>query len=455
MKTAMKPLGRGMVGAGGDARSILNEAQNIGTVEIPAIKAALKIPTQSLEQAVRSMGGIRPTGGYLDGEIASLTNKQSGTTGLISKNGVDIDRITAAMHERGFIPDNDPAVLLEMLRNGQGRNVFANDISDNAFQRGAESAMGDLPVAERIPVPVPFDEFQRLRSSAGELAAKASGPGGSRTESGVLNNIKGLIEGRVNDAAAGNLLLGEVMPEGFKNQYNAARSSTRSLYERYGGGNNIESILRKPVGQDYSLTGDEITNKLWHGGLGLVGDVQNFKNVLNNNNVDQAVANLQKHILTDAASKTTAGGLYGAALPSYVEKRMAGLQEALTPEQMDVVSSVARDIRNSDASKAIPGLIGSDTHAKIARAFDAGLLDSSVIKKLSFILSVKGIGLETIRSILAESLMKSKGKAMSELLADPKAAAAAMRPGVLSNQSIYPALEGVYRVAPLALTGSQ
>lgn len=443
LQAAMKPLGRGTVGAGADARAFLNEAQNIGTMQLPAIKAASANNSQTLEQAVRRMGGIRPRDDFA-GEIRGLTNKQSGTTGLVSKMGKDVERVAEAMHERGFIPDSDPATLIDMLRGGGGRNVFAHDITDDAFRRGIDNAMGDLPAAERIAVPVPFDEFQRLRSSAGELAAKA-GNAGNKTEAGVLNQIKSLLEARVNDASAGNLLTGEVMPQGFKGQYNAARDSTRQWYERYGGGNNIESILRKPVGQDYRLTGDEITNKLWHGGAGLGGDVTNLKRVLSDSNRDPAMKSLQEFIMSDAASKTKASGDLGAALPKYVESRMSGLLEAMSPDQMKSLMSVAGDIRNADAASNVAGLLGSDSYAKITRSMDAGLLDAPLAKTVSKMLSVKGIGVEPLRAKAAEMVMQHKGKTISELLANPKAAAAALA-DVKFVKSAGPEVVGMLRL---------
>lgn len=441
MQGAMNPLGRGSVGMGADARSLMNEANNIGTVELPGIEQTAKGKTQSLEQAVRAMGGIRPTKDYLVGELRDLTNRESGTTGLVSKMGRSIDDVSANMFERGFIPENDPAILLEILRGGGGRNVFARDITEESLQRPFEAAMGDLPGAERIPQAVPFDQFQRLRSSAGELAAKA-GNAGNRTEAGVLNSIKGMLEGRVNDATAGNLLPGEVMPQGFNAQYGAARDATRKWYERYGGGNNIESILRKPAGQDYTLSGDQITNKLWHGGSGLARDVSNLKNVLGQDH--PALGSLQDFIMTDAASKTKASGDLGAALPRYVETRMPGLLEALNPDQLKAITGVAGDIRNADAASAVQGLLGSDTQAKIARSLDAGLLDSSMAKTLGKVLSIKGIGLDTLRSKAAESVIKYKGKTLADLLANPKVAAAALNDARFVNATDPKTIQALY-----------
>ena len=145
---------------------------------VSALKPGKAINSQSLEQAVRSAGGIR--GG--SGELRDLGIRQSGTTGLINnKTGRQADILAEEMHRRGFIPDADPATLFDALRNGGGRKLYANDaVDNNGLQRMAEAEMGDMPGAERIPVPVPFGEFQRLRRDSGELAAKIGDRGGQR-----------------------------------------------------------------------------------------------------------------------------------------------------------------------------------------------------------------------------------------------------------------------------------
>lgn len=457
MKQAMEPLGKGSVMPGADARRVLDTANEIGTDLLPGLKP---IPmsagkTQNLEQAVRSAGGIKK-GDYLGKEISELGRKQSATTGLISQYGRDVESMATNMHERGFLPNDDPATLIDMLRNGGGRKVYASDHVEAGFQRMAEHAAGDMPTAERIPKAVPFDEFQRLRRDSGSLAAKASDRAGNETEAGVLTNFQKLLSGRVDDAAAGNLLAGEHMTPGFASDYNAAREGTRQFHERYSGGNNISQILRKPVGQNFTLGGDEITNKLWHGGAGLQDDVRNLKNVLSANNYDPAIKSLQQLIMTDAASKTKGSGNLGAALPRYVENRMPGLMEALNPDQLKALTGVASDIRNSDAAAAVPGLLGSDTYAKASRAMSGGLLDSPSVKTISKLLSIKGIGAESIRVKGAEMVMGYKGRTVSELMANPKAAAAALQDINFTRSLDGPALQALRlaaaQVAPVLAT---
>lgn len=428
MEKAMAPLGRGTVGAGNDARALMREANDIGTELVPGVAPLAKETasnSQTLERAVRAAGGIRGN----SGELRDLGIRQSGTTGLVNnKTGQSADMLAEEMHRRGFISDSDPATLFEALRNGGGRNVFANDqVESNAMQRMAEAAMGDAPDAERIARAVPFDEFQRLLRSAGALGAKNSERAGGEAEAGVLNQLKHLLTQRADDAANGAGMAGDNITPEFLQQYTAARNMTRANAEKYKGGNNIASILRKPTGQDYTLTGDEVANKLWHGGSGLAGDVSNLKQVLSGNNYEPTMNALRKMIMTDAAGKTTASGQFGSALPKYVESRLPGLEEAMTPDQLRALVSVAKDIRNAEAAAAVPGLRGSDTAAKITRALDAGMLDSTLAKKLSQFLSIKGIGVDSVRNKLADMVIEHKGRTIAELLANPRQAAQALQ----------------------------
>jgi hypothetical protein len=429
IERAMGTLGPGTVGAGATARSVANEAQRLGTTEIEAIKPMTQAAggkAQTLEQAVRSAGGIK-SNDRLTGELGDLRIKGSGTTGLVMRNGKPADLLAEMMHERGFIPDADPATLFEALRNGGGRKVFANDAPEAGYQAMFERAMGDAPEAVTVPRALPFEEFQRLRRSAGALAAKVGEKTGGEVEGSVLNKISELLTKRADSVASGGALAGDVMSPEFGQAYNSARDLTRRIAELYKQNNNIGAILRRPVGQDYALTGDEISNKIWHGGAGLAGDVSNLKRLLTTDTEGPVMNALQKLIMTDAASKTTAAGSFGAALPKYVESRMAGLGEALTPDQFTAISQVAKDIRNAEAAAAVPGLRGSDTQAKITRALDAGLLDGPAAKTLMRFTNFKGIGLEPLRARLSETIRESKGKTIAALLADPKAAAKALQ----------------------------
>lgn len=446
-------MGDGYTGGTAATSKTIKEAERIGSEMFggfkPLPQAAIN-KGETLEQAVRRAGGLRGN----SGELRDLGIRQSGTTGMINnKSGQSADLLAEKMYQRGFIPDADPATLFDALRNGAGRKLYAAEFADAGFASRLEQSMGDMPGAERLAKAVPFKSFQTLRSGAGSDAAALSEKAGNEVQSGVMTQFEKLMAGRADDAAAGNLLPGESMSPGLMQDYTAARGLTRDWHERYDGGNAISQILRKPVGQNYTLNGDEVTNKLWHGGSGLVDDVATLKRTLSDNNREPAMNQLRQFIMTDAASKTKASGDLGAALPRYVENRMPGLMEALTPAQFKSVTGVASDVRNADAAASVAGLLGSDSYAKATRAMSGGLLDTPGAKKLATALSYKGLGGEFVRGKLAGSIMQYKGRTVSELMANPKLAAQALKDATfvrsLDNQTARELRQIAGRTAPI------
>lgn len=458
MGQAMGPLGRGSVGVGKDARAVLGTANEIGTLQLPEVTAGKEAKQLSLLDAVKRAGGINQntvSSKMLGGEVSAL--KESGLGRVVYKNrGQSAAKMAEKMHEAGFLPNDDPAMLLDMLRNN-GRSTFSSGADmESTYRAMAERAMGGAPEAQAIPQAVPFSEFQRLRRDAGALGRAAGNDPARGAESKVLGDFEKLLAARADEAAAGGLRSGDVMPPGFMGDYNAARGMTRADKQRYSQPNKIAAILAKPYGQDYALTGNEITNKLWHGGSGLVGDVNALQGILTQNNYEPALNALRGHVMTDAASKVTASGQLASAFPKYVESRMPGINELMLPEQRQALAGVAADIRNAEAAAAVPGLRGSDTQAKITRALDAGLLDSPVAKSLLKYATFKGIGGEQIRAWLAKAATENKGKSIAELLADPQRAAAALDAFVKSqgqapaNMLSQAAAPVAFRVAPQA-----
>lgn len=459
MEAAMAPLGRGSVVSGNDARKVLSTANDIGIYTPPTIKptVAPKKQQQNLEQFVRSQGGMR-TDKRLTGESRALSNKQTGTTGLINnKTGKDAQRLADSAYERGFISEPDSNMLIEALQGRAGLNTFADDAVDTEQRWMAmrDAAMGDVPDALPMIKAVPFAEAQRLRSGIGSLAAKANNSD-NKIEGAVLSKMQEAIAKRFDDAAAGNIAKGENISPEFMRNYQSARDATRQWHQTYDSGNSISQILKKPYGRDYALTGDEITNKLWHGGAGLDADVRTLKGALSDNNYEPTLNQLRKFIMTDAASKTTASGQFGAALPKYVENRIGGLQEALTQNQFKTLSNVAKDIRNAEAAASVPGLRGSDTQAKIDRALSAGLLDTDAMKAVSGLLSVRGVGLESLRGKAAESMIKYKGDKLADLLVSPLKAAKALEDATfvkkLDSDTLKMLKASVTRAMPILAT---
>ena len=461
MDEAMGPLGRGTVGEGQKARSLMSEAHNIGTIELPPIKAtSAGTAPYSLAQAVRAAGGIsRINNDGLRGEVVSL---QGDLKNLVRVNGgMPPDRMAEAMHEAGFIGTSDASTLFDALRmEARGRPQYSASASgmDRISQAGRDAALGDVPNAiQRAEVPVPFSEFQRLRRSAGSMGKEVADK--HATEAGVLGRIEQAMQAKADEVASGTLRADEAMSPGFGDQYNSARRMTRTNAERYEAGNNIEQILRKPYGQNYTLTGDEITNKLWHGGTGLVGDVSNLKQVLSDNNLTPILGDLQKFVMTDAAGKTTGAGNLAAALPAYVKSRMPGLRELLLPEQLQALTGVAEDIRRASAADAIGASKGSPSYRNAANALSLGLLDSKALEAAAN--KVPGIKYATGPALAGIKAWASKGKAesLAGMLGDSGQAANAIeqliaRGGSKQDVSALAQLLGVSasRILPVAVS---
>lgn len=423
----MKKIQDRMFGAGSftkhpELASAIAEAEKIGSLNLPEITAEKlgKIRERNLEQEVRALGGIKDNG-YLTGELQALRVKNSGTTGLINnKWGKSAEDLASILHERGYLKTDDSAELLDLLRNGGGRKIYAEGgarAPESAWQAMADAAAGDMPSAEKIAQAIPYDQFKRFRTSVGTAAANSAEK--NPQQQLALNEIEQLLKNKIETVAGGGGRAGESMSPEFANAYNSARDMTAQYHQRYGTGP-VAQILDKPYGQNYRLDGNEIMNKLWHGGQGLKGDVDKLMQALSQDNLNPTMDSLRKFIMTDAASRQTAKGELGAAFPAYVEGRMPALETALTPSQFNSLTSVARDIKNATEAAGISGLTGSDTKAKISMALDAGAIDSPIARGLAKLLTIKGVGGEMLQKKMAEDTILKKNKMMAELLSNPK-----------------------------------
>lgn len=270
---------------------------------------------------------------------------------------------------------------------------------------------------EKLLRGVPYEEFKRFRSSVGQAAANSADK--NPQQQVALNQIEQLLKNRIETVAAGSGRAGESMSPEFADAYNSARDKTAQYHQRYDVAP-ISQILDKPYGQNYRLDGNEIINKLWHGGQGLKGDVDKLMSSLSQDNLNPTMDSLRKFIMTDAASRQVAKGELGQAFPAYVEGRMPALETALTPSQFNSLTSVARDIKNATEAAGISGLTGSDTKAKISMALDAGAIDSPIARGLAKLLTIKGVGGEMLQKKMAEDTILKKNKMMAALLSNPK-----------------------------------
>jgi uncharacterized protein YidB (DUF937 family) len=425
-QAAGKYLGAGTFGTGERANQAIAAAKRVGTEVLPEVKLTTQSQvgkSQNLEQAVRSMGGIRDTG-YLSNELKELGRKQSGTTGLISSSGKDVEKMAELMHERGFIPDSDPALLLDALRNKGGRKTFAADISDNAFARQFETAMGEAPGREVIPKTVPFQTIQNLRSSIGEAARTAEAKGANK-EAAALNEMITAIDSRINRAAGQSIEAGEYFPKEIADQYRNALEMHKAKVERFGTGPQV-SMFRKGGDNQASIQGAEIPSKFYSGAMSQADDMKAFKKLVNSRTDLMDVMKSYAMTQAEGTRNATTGNL-GDKYLKWLSSRSGANAELLNPSELATVNEVGKMVQNQMITENLGRVTGSDTAQKLATLHKNGMLDSQIVdflaNKIPVVKSVSGPILTSLRNASAQQ----KNEIMARLLANPEAFAKALK----------------------------
>jgi len=380
-RAAGKFLGEGTFGTGSRAAEAINTAKRVGTEVLPEVKAITQKEAgkqQNLEQAVRALGGMRDTG-YLSKELQELGRKQSGTTGLIGKTGKDVEKMAELMYERGFIADNDPATLLDALRNKGGRNTFANDVSDNAFQRQFEAAMGDMPEKQVISKAVPFQTVQNLRSSIGEAAAQAEAKGAGK-EAAALKTMIGEIDSRINRAAGGNVGEGEFFPKDIADQYRKALGMHEAKMKQFETGPQA-SMFRKGGDGQMSIQGAEIAPKFYNSAMSQADDVKAFKRLIGDRT--DLTDELKSFAITQADATRNAQGDLGDKYIKWMKGRSGANRELMTPQELATIKEVGKAVQNQMRTESLGRVSGSDTAQKLATLQSNGILDSRMVDVLA------------------------------------------------------------------------
>lgn len=455
MKAARdKYLGNLTFGTGERADAALKVANSAGSELIPAI-APLKFGggSQSLEQAVRSAGGIR--GG--SGELRDLGIKQSGTTGLVNnKSGKPADILAETMHQRGFIPDNDPATLFDYLRNGNGRNVFASDATEGGMQRGLEAAMGDAPGAMTIAKPVNFQDFQDLRSSIGESAKKARLAGDDKESAALIGMVKSM-DSKMSDVVSGNKSASEYFKPDMQAQYREALAEHAAKKYRFDTGPQAR-IFRQGSDGQAAIQGAEIPREFFNSRASQIQDAQAFNRLAQND--PTLVQALKSYAVTDASKQVTKDGAFSYnKLLKWMESRSGALNETLSSSDRALLGEILSGVKASDFAATDGMAKGSNTiqNAEAAkRAISSGLLDSSaatmLFNKLPLIGQFTGPMIDSLR----KTAQAGKAEKLGGLLADPELLTEQLkkmierqkpnRLGLLANPSVNASL---YRSAPV------
>ena len=422
MKAAQsKFLGPGTFGTGSKAAAAIGEAERIGTDILPALKAAPVEKQQSLYDAVRSYGGINKTSlssQQLAGEIRDLqASAQRGA--VMANNGHSVEKVASAMHERGFIPDNDPATLISYLQHA-GRDTFAQDANAaGMYARRAESAMGDLPGAEIVSKPVPFQQVQNLRSSLNEAWNQAQLKGANK-EAAALKGMIDSIDNQVAKVAQGKGGAGESFPADIVQTWKDALQAHADKKMRFNTGPQA-GIFRQGADGLPAKEGAEIAPLFWNSGNAQIENMQAFKRLTAD---DQNLIKLMKSNATTEALQSSARGPLGEItfdkFNKWMQNHSGAAKELFTPQELATLKAIQDETRNTAAAAGLGAAKGSPTFQNF---FSNGALDNKSLNLLAHKIPGGNLALGALKN----ASEKTRNNILSELLSNPESMAQALQ----------------------------
>ena len=432
-----KYFGRGVFGGRGAVDEAVSVANKIGNTEIPALAATKGAPQVSLLEAVKRAGGINQntvSSQMLGGEVASL--RESGLGRVVYKGrGQSVAKMAEKMHEAGYIPSEDPAVLIDMLRSS-GRSTFMDsaDLSSN-FRAAAESAMGDLPGAQTIPQKVSLKDFEDLRKSIGAHQRAAAMSPDRATEAKALGDMKAAMDARIDEVVRGDGKIDENLPIDWANKLTAARQSKADEVARFGAGPQAAMFRRGADGQPL-VQGGEIAAKFWGNRPGLADDVKSFRRLIDDQ--PELLGNFRSMVTTEGAKTATNGGNLTGTFARWVSNQLPGLRQAFSADQVAMLERIAQDIKRSEVAAASGIGKGSPTYQNAQHALSAGMLDNPIVGFLANQVPILNKFSGPILGSLKDAAKRQQAAQLAGLLADPTMAAealsAATSRGLLANQ---------------------
>lgn len=418
-----KYLGAGSFGNSGKAAEALRVAEDIGLESVKAAKPTAQ--AQSLAQAVRKSGGIKADG---SGDLASLTNKGSGSSGLVRRGGVGADELADEMARRGFIKNADPDELVQALEGGlRGKQAFANDTPDAAFAAMRDAAMGSAG-ARQVPKNLDFQTIQNFRSSLGE-AAQQAGLAGNKKEAAALRSMAAEIENKVADVANGKGNVGEMFaPDQIQNWREALRLHSEKMQKFHTG---PQKAGFRTGGDGQPVTqGGEWANKFFNSTGAQQQDMQAFKRVAGDQ--DALVKALKSYATTDAAGNKA--DLTDAAFRNWKGNKSQAISELFDAGEVAKIESIAADLARKTKANDLGRGVGSNTFQNFAmdNLAQQGGMPSAVrsaigaIPGLSPSLTLLSKGAGAVGNMAYKKSDEAMRQAMAKALLDPKASAALM-----------------------------
>ncbi|MBT2322516.1 hypothetical protein J7E62_09180 [Variovorax paradoxus] len=458
-----KFLGPGTFNGGGNAQRAIDTARGIGEETIEAVKPSavpgVRRQGQDIVQAIKSLGGIKQDSRgaqLLAGEIRDL--KQTGNLRSIIQNGrgQSPDTLAEAMHAQGFLPDADPATLMNVLReHAAGNKVYAIGADrSNTFRAGLEGAMGDAPGAATVPKPVSFREVQNLRSSIGEAHADAQAKGRTR-EAAALDQMRRDIDAKVDDVAAGNGRDGEFFPADVVDTWRDALALHKDRMERFRTGPQA-SIFRQGGDGQPAAQGAELAPKFFSPRLSQADDMAAFQRVA----TPETTGLLKNYAVTDAGNQTDRlGRLTNSKFNDWLQARSGAINGLFNEGERAGLSAVGRDLARADAAENLGRATGSNTAQNVQSALGLGFLDRPWVNVAASRTPLIGKFTGPMLDALRQSAKRGKVDRLGALMSDPQALEQALaayqrvsagRPfGLAGGSSLSPL---IYRAAPLLAT---
>lgn len=424
----------------------VNEAQRIGTLQLPSVKAA-RGPQQagpSLAQAVRRAGGIAPSGDAGMGELSGLV--------VMRKGGLSPAQMAEKMREAGYLRSEDTNELLDALRAElYGRKAVSDyEAGGRAWQAAREAAMGPPPEAQAVPQMVTLKEFDNLRKSIGQIQRAAQRDPARATEAAALGKMKAALDDRINEVVRGDGAVEEVLPIAWADALDQARKLKLAEVERFMTGPQAALFRTGADGQPL-VQGGEVVSKFWGNRPGLADDVESFRRLIADN--PKLLGQFRSMVTTEGAATADAGGKLGTKFARWVDNMMPGLQKTFDPQEVDMLRRLAMDIKRSEAAAAAGMSRGSNTYQNASNALSLGMLDSPAVTAVAQRVPFGGA---TAVNWLREAARTSKARRMAEVVSDAQIAAEALeamglrQPGAVSRALADPAVQGLfYRGAPV------
>jgi hypothetical protein len=449
-----KYLGAGTFGSGKAADQAIAQAEAMSPeMALPAVKTQRSRKPQSLLEAVKAAGGINEARtSALGGEVSGL--RQAGIGRAVYKNkGLSLEKMAEKMHEAGYLPNEDPDTLINLLPDGG--TIYAGG-AESIYRKAADEAYGGAPAAEMLRTPVPFQAIQNLRSSIGEEAFKARVAGNAR-EAAALNQMKADIDARVSAVASGEGRVGENFPTDSIEAWKAANKAHADKKLRFDTGPQRSMFRTGSDGQPVSQ-GAELAGKFVNGGRSQVEDANALRRLNGDNGPLLAAA--KNYLMTDAAGQTNAlGTLSNAKFNNWRDKRSGSLRELLDSGENALMQGIGQNLSRADSANRLGMATGSNTAQNLSNALSNGLLDSPITNALAQripgVRMLTGPGLKALQ----EAARSAKAQTFGELLADPVALDRALATVPQSETELRRVLmsaraalgQAAYRSAPVAL----